>query len=257
MKNLPECQHATVDLQADGVATVTIRSANALNILDSAVIDDVRTAISQLAADSEVRVLVLRGAGDKAFVAGADIQEMGALDVDTARVFIDKLRGLCEAVRLFPSPVIARIPGWALGGGLELAAACDLRIASNRAQFGMPEVKVGIPSIIHAALLPRLIGQARANWLLMTGDNVDAAQALSWGLVDSVVPPDRLDEEVERMARKFAGYGPAVMRQQKRLLREWQQEPLETSIRNGVDEFASAYATGEPQRFMAAFLKRK
>ncbi|MEJ8856751.1 enoyl-CoA hydratase [Variovorax robiniae] len=257
MKNLPEYDHAIVGMQADGIATVTIRSANALNILDSAVIDDVHAAVTQLAADSEVRVLVLRGAGDRAFVGGADIKEMGALDMDSARTFIDNLRSLCEAVRLFPSPVIARLSGWALGGGLELAAACDLRIASNRAQFGMPEVKVGIPSIIHAALLPRLIGQARANWLLMTGDNIDAAQALAWGLVDNVVPLDRLDEEVDRMARKFAGNGPAVMRQQKRLLREWQQEPLETSIRNGVEEFASAYATGEPQRFMAAFLNRK
>ena len=257
MKNLPEYKHATVAMQADGIATVTIRSTTALNIIGSAAIDDVRQAVSQLAMDSEVRVLVLRGAGDKAFVGGADIKEMGALDVDTARVFIDRLRSLCEAVRLFPSPVIARLSGWALGGGLELAAACDLRIASNRAQFGMPEVKVGIPSIIHAALLPRLVGQARANWLLMTGENIDAAQALAWGLVDTVVPLERLDEEVDRMARKFAGYGPAVMRQQKRLLREWQDEPLETSIRKGVDEFASAYATGEPQRFMAAFLARK
>ncbi|WP_213953625.1 MULTISPECIES: enoyl-CoA hydratase [unclassified Variovorax] len=257
MNNMPEYEHATLAMQADGIATVTIRSANALNIIGTPVIDDVRQAISQLAAESEVRVLVLRGAGDRAFVGGADIREMGALDVDSARVFIDKLRGLCEAVRLFPSPVIARLSGWALGGGLELAAACDLRIASNRAQLGMPEVKVGIPSIIHAALLPRLIGQARANWLLMTGDNIDAAQALAWGLVDIVVPQERLDDEVERMARKFAGYGPSVMRQQKRLLREWQQEPLESSIRNGVEEFASAYATGEPQRFMAAFLKRK
>jgi enoyl-CoA hydratase/carnithine racemase len=119
----------------------------------------------------------------------------------------------------------------------------------------MPEVKVGIPSIIHAALLPRLIGQGRAGWLLLTGENIDAAQAQAWALVDSVVPLDRLDGEVERMASQFASYGPFVIRQQKRLLREWQSTDLETSILRGVDEFASAFETGEPARFMAPYMK--
>lgn len=125
---------------------------------------------------------------------------------------VERSVGLCEAVRRCPVPVIARIAGWTLSGGLELATACDIRLASNRAQFGMPEVKVGIPSIIHAALLPRLVGQARANRLLLTGDNIDAAQALSWSLVDSVVPLERMDDEVARMAVQFAGYGAHVLR---------------------------------------------
>lgn len=252
-----EGSHAGVTVDDAGIATVTIQQAGSLNILGTPVIDDVRKAIAQLASDERVRVMVLRGTGDKAFVAGADIKEMGVMDEASGRLFIDNLRRLCDAVRLFPTPVIARIPGWALGGGLELAAACDIRIASNRAHLGMPEVKVGIPSIIHAALLPRLIGQARANWLLLTGDNIDAAQALAWGLVDTVVPLDRLDEEVARLARQFAGYGKSVMRQQKRLLREWQTLPLEDAIVQGVDEFASAFATGEPRHHMDAFISRK
>lgn len=249
--------HADVTVDEFGVAVVTIRNAGSLNILGSAVIDQLREAIEALAGESRVRVLVLRGTGDKAFVAGADIKEMGVMEEASGRLFIDKLRQLCDAVRLFPTPVIARMPGWALGGGLELAAACDIRIASNRAQFGMPEVKVGIPSIIHAALLPRLIGQARANWLLLTGDNIDAAQALNWGLVDTVVPLDRLDDEINRLARQFAHYGSSVLRQQKRLLREWQTQPLEDAIRNGVSEFASAFATGEPRQYMDAFIHKK
>ncbi|MES2187745.1 MAG: enoyl-CoA hydratase [Pseudomonadota bacterium] len=246
--------HAGVAVDSAGIATVTIQGAGALNLLSTPVIVALRDAVQALASDERVRVLVLRGTGDRAFVAGADIKEMGALDGPKAHAFIDKLRQLSDAVRLFPTPVIARIPGWTLGGGMELAAACDLRIVSNRAQFGMPEVKVGIPSIIHAALIPRLVGQARANWLMLTGENIDAAQALAWGLVDAVVAPDRLDEEVGRMARQLAGYGPCVLRQQKRLLREWQQEPLETAIRNGVQEFASAFGTGEPQHYMGKFL---
>lgn len=257
MNERQELHYAGVELNDKGVATVTIRHAGNLNVLGTPVITDLRQAFDQLASLTELRTVVLRGTGDKAFVAGADIKEMGALTPETARAFINELRGLCEAVRQCPVPVIARLPGWTLGGGLELAAACDIRLASNRAQFGMPEVKVGIPSIIHAALLPRLVGQARAGWMLLTGDNIDAAQALSWSLVDAVVPLERLDDEVKRMAQQFATYGPNVLRQQKRLLREWQESDLNTAILRGVDEFASAFATGEPARFMAPFLERQ
>jgi enoyl-CoA hydratase/carnithine racemase len=160
-------------------------------------------------------------------------------------------------VRQLTVPVIARIPGWCLGGGLEFALACDLRVGSDQAKLGMPEVKVGIPSIIHAALLPRLVGQARANWMLLTGEVVDAREALSYGLLDRVVPAEELDEEVDRVARLLAGFGPSVLAQQKRLLREWESEPLETSILNGVPEFAKAFETGEPQRYMDEFVRAK
>jgi len=253
----PALHHAGVTIDASGIAEITIRHAGRLNLLGTPVITDLRLAFERLACDAGVRTVVLRGTGDAAFVAGADIKEMGRLDPGSARGFIDGLRRLCEAVRHCPVPVIARLPGWALGGGLELAAACDIRIASDAARFGMPEVKVGIPSIIHAALLPRLIGQARANWLLLTGESIDAAQALAWALVDAVVPPERLDAEVQRQAQQFASYGPQALRQQKRLLREWQQTDLDTAILRGVDEFASAYATGEPAHFMAPFLTRR
>ena len=116
---------------------------------------------------------------------------------------------------------------------------------------------MGIPSVIHAALLPRLIGQARAGWLLLTGGNIDAAQALSWALVDSVVALDRLDEEVARTAQQLASYGPSALRQQKRLLREWQGCDLDSAVESSVGEFAAAFSTGEPARFMAQFLNRK
>jgi len=243
-------------MDPQGIATVTIRHAGSLNLLNSPAIADLRLTFEDLAVSADLRAVVLRGTGDKAFVAGADIKEMGTLTPETARTFIDGLRGLCEAVRHCPVPVIARLPGWTLGGGLELAAACDVRIASNRAQFGMPEVRVGVPSIIHAALLPRLIGQARANWLMLTGENIDAAQALQWALVDTVVPLDRLDAEVAHLATRFAVCGPSVLRQQKRLLREWQNTDLDTAIVRGVNEFSAAFATGEPARFMAPFLRK-
>ena len=150
-------------------------------------------------------------------------------------------------------PVIAQLEGWCLGGGLEVALACDLRLGSTASTYGMPEVKVGIPSVIHAALLPRLIGAARTQWLLLTGDNIDAAQSLQWGLLDHVVAPDRLDEEVERLAKQLASYGPQALRQQKRMLRAWEKQSIDTAIDESVQEFANAFKTGEPQAYMASF----
>jgi enoyl-CoA hydratase len=252
-----DLSHTDITVDNSGVATVTIRGAGELNILGSPAIGDLRRAFERIALHEGLRVVVLRGSGDKAFVAGADVKEMSAFTPDTARTFIDELRRLCESVRHCPVPVIARLAGWALGAGLELAAACDIRIASDRAHFGMPEIKVGIPSIIHAALLPRLIGQARAGWLLLTGENIDAHQALSWALVDKVVALDQLNNEIARTAQLLASYGPHALRQQKRLLREWQTCDLDTAIQRSVDEFASAFTTGEPSQFMLEFLNRK
>ncbi|GAB1576581.1 enoyl-CoA hydratase [Bordetella petrii] len=249
--------HARVCVEPSGIATLTIEDAGVLNILSTPVIDGLQAALARLADDASVRVLVLRGASDRAFVAGADIAEMAGLDEQKARRFISNLRDLCNAVRHFPAPVIARIPGWCLGGGLEFALACDLRICADSAQFGMPEVKVGIPSVIHAALMPRLIGAANSAWLLLTGELVDAARAREWGLVNQAVPMDRLDEAVRGLAESFAALGPAVVRQQKALLQRWETLPVDAAIEDSVGEFGAAFNTGEPQKFMNEFLERK
>lgn len=252
-----ENKHSSIELASNGVGTLTIRQAGHLNILSSTVIVSLLEGFAHVQNHPDFRALIVRGEGDKAFVAGADIKEMAALDASNATSFIDKLRQLCDAPRLLPIPVIARIPGWTLGGGLEFALCCDLRVASTNAKMGMPEVKVGIPSIIHAALMPRLIGKTRANWLLLTGEVVDADKALSWGLVDQLVSPEELDSEVNRLADSLAELGPKVLAQQKRLLREWEDEPADVSIMNGVKEFASAYKTGEPEQYMRKFLGQK
>lgn len=250
-------RHAAVHIDERGIATVTIREAKSLNILSTPVIADLTNAVQALAERDGVRVLVVRGTGDKGFIGGADINEMAALKRESAETFISRLRDLCNALRHFPVPVIARMPGWCLGGGLELALACDIRIASDDAQLGMPEVKVGIPSVIHAALMPRLIGNARTAWLLLTGEIADATQSLSAGLVSQVVPLENLDAEVARVAQLLASFGPQVVRQQKRLLREWEEAPLDDSIENSVTEFGLAFETGEPQEHMASFINRK
>jgi len=172
--------HCGIDRDSRGVVRLTICNAGPLNIFGSAVINSVREGLQMLAGESGIRVLILAGQSEKSLIGGADIKEMATFDQAAAEKFISGFGDVCEAVRAFPAPVIARMPGWCLGGGLEVAAACDFRVAGHDAKFGMPEVRVGIPSVIHAALLPRLIGSGRARWLVMTAENIDAATALAW-----------------------------------------------------------------------------
>lgn len=246
--------YCTVARGENGIATLTICNAGPLNIMNSAVINGVREGLEQLAKDGDIRVLIVRGTGEKSMIGGADIKEMATLDQASAEKFITGLRDLCEAARQFPAPVIARLRGWCLGGGLEFAVACDLRIASEGAKFAMPEVKVGIPSVIHAALLPRLIGWGRARWLILTAATIDAPTALNWGLVNQVVPEADLDPAIETVAKAIAECGPEAMRSQKALLRQWEELPLTESVNLSIGVFGKSFLTGEPQHHMRAFL---
>jgi enoyl-CoA hydratase len=249
--------HCGVDRDPRGVVRLTICNAGSLNILGSAVIDGVREGLQVLATERQTRVLILAGQSEKSMIGGADIKEMAGLDQASAEKFITGLRDLCEAVRAFPAPVIARMPGWCLGGGLEVAACCDFRVAAHDARFGMPEVRVGIPSVIHAALLPRLIGWGRARWLLMTAENIDAATALAWGLIDLVAPEGGLDAAVEKTIEMLLASAPEALRAQKALLRQWEELPLKDSVNLSIGVFGRSYLTGEPQRLMQAFIDRK
>jgi enoyl-CoA hydratase len=228
-----------------------------LNILGSAAIQAVREGLEALTADRDIRVLVLAGESQKSMIGGADIKEMARLDQNSAEKFITGLRDLCEAVRAFPAPVIARMPGWCLGGGLEVAAACDFRVAGYDAKFGMPEVRVGIPSVIHAALLPRLIGWGRAPWLVMTAEHIDAATALAWGLVDVVAPEGGLDAAVEKTVEALLKCGAEALRAQKALLRQWEELPLTESVNLSIGVFGRSFLTDEPKRLMQEFIDRK
>ncbi len=249
--------HCGVDRDPRGVVRLTICNAGSLNILGSAVINDAREGLEVLGADRQIRVLVIAGQSEKSMIGGADIKEMAKLDQASAEKFITGLRDLCEAVRAFPAPVIARMPGWCLGGGLEVAAACDFRVAAHDAKFGMPEVKVGIPSVIHAALLPRLIGWGRARWLVMTAENIDAPTALAWGLIDVVAPEGGLDAAVERTVKTLLECGPEALRSQKALLRQWEELPLKESINLSIGVFGRSFLTDEPRRLMQGFIDRK
>src|SRR6201994_3878841 len=249
--------HCGVTRDPRGVVRLAICNAGSLNILGTPVIEGVREGLQSLARDPDIRVLVLAGQSEKSMIGGADIKEMANLEQKSAEKFITGLRDLCEAVRAFPVPVIARMPGWCLGGGLEVAAACDFRIAAHDAKFGMPEVRVGIPSVIHAALLPRLIGWGRARWLLMTAENIDAPTALGWGLVDVVAPQGGLDAAVEHTIAALLACAPEALRAQKALLRQWEELPLKESVDLSIGVFGQSYLSGEPQRLMQAFIDRK
>ncbi len=242
------------------VAYLTIGNEPKLNTLNSALMEEFLTALQELTHDESLRAVVLTGAGTKAFIGGADIHEMAQLDATSGRAFITLLHRCCDALRELPVPVIARINGYALGAGLEIAAACDLRIAADTARFGMPEVKLGIPSVIEAALLPSLIGWGRTRHLLLLGETITAGEAFQWGLIEMVVPLSKfyssaaLDEAVEVWVSSILQAGPRAIRLQKKLIRRWEDLPLTDAVRAGVDAFAAAWETDEPRRMMQEFL---
>jgi enoyl-CoA hydratase/carnithine racemase len=228
-----------------------------LNILNSELIKQLTSALNDLIRKEDLRVLILTGRGERSFIGGADVNEMAELDKASAKNFITRLHEACAALRKIPVPVIARISGYCLGAGLEIAASCDLRIAADHSTFGMPEVNVGIPSVIEAAILPRLIGWGKAAELVYTGDTISATEAVACGLIERAVPAGQLNAEVDRWTRAILRAGPRAIRLQKNLLREWERLPLDQAIERGIDVFAAAFETDEPRVFMQRFLTRR
>jgi len=241
----------------EAVAWITVERPEKLNSLNSDMIAKLTAAAASLLDDPEPRAVVLTGAGERAFIGGADVAEMAELTPRNAAKFIMGLHGASAALRTLPIPVIARIQGFCLGGGMEIAAACDIRIASDDSVFGMPEVSLGLPSVIEAAIFPRLIGEGRANWLLLTGETLDARKAYEWGFLEDVVPAAGLDAAVENTLAAMVRNGPEAMRAQKELMRRWDALPLDEAILSSIPDFVHAYNMGEPQRMMKAFLERK
>jgi len=239
------------------VYRLTVARPEKLNILDSAALAEMRNALARIAEDDTARAVILSGAGGNAWIAGADINEMVSLTSEAASAFITGLHTVCLALRELPVPVIASIDGFCLGAGLEIAACCDLRIATPASRFGMPEVQVGIPSVIEAALLPRLIGAGRARDLVLTGRIIDAREASAWGLVECVDSARHLDTVVDDRVAMILNAGPRAIRSQKALCREWEELPLSQSIEAGVDVFRDAFLEDEPQVYMQRFLRRR
>ena len=238
----------------DAVSLTYVRPEKA-NALAPEGIKELTDHFASLAVDPNLRCVVFTGAGKKSFIAGADIGTLASLDPDSARSFITSLHELFLSIRQLPVPVIARINGHCLGAGMELAAACDIRIASGNATFGMPEVRVGIPSVVEAALLPRLIGRGRAAHLVLTGETIDAVTAHAWGFTEKLVSEDGLDAAVAETVNAIWSAGPSAVRTQKKLLAAWDDLALDDAIAHSINVFAKSYETDEPSRMMQPLLK--
>lgn len=257
---MSETERVTLRLDRRGdqghVGYLAVANARRANSLNSAVMTDFIAAVGKLANDPDLRALVVTGEGERAFMGGADIFELAELDPAKATAFITLVHRMSRAIRDLPVPVIARVNGWCLGAGLEVMAACDMRVASDGAMFGMPEVKIGLPSVVEAALLPQLIGWGRTKVLLYTGENIDAAEAAEWGLVERIVPAAELDDAVEAWVSSIVAAGPRAIRLQKTLMRRWEAMPVNDAIQEGVGCIASAYETDEPTRLIGETVAR-
>jgi len=242
-----------IDERPEGrVAYVTIDHRAKLNCLSAGLMEEFIAKMGALANDDGLRAAVLTGGGDRSFVAGANMNELRELNPATARAFLTLVHRICKAGRDLPVPVIARVNGPCFGAGLELAAACDMRVAGSNAVFGMPEVKLGVPSVVEAALLPQLIGWGKTRWMVYTGDTIDAPTALEWGLVEKVVDPAALDEAVAAWVASIVESGPRAIRLQKELVRSWESMPVTDAIQEGIRCMGKAFETDEPRRMVEA-----
>jgi len=243
--------------QEGSIVTLTINRPEALNTLTHELILNLTKEVNRWSAEKEIRVIILTGSGDRAFVGGVDVRAMMDLNPDGAERFITDLHRFFLAIRQSEKIVIASVNGFALGGGLELVASCDLRIASDRARFGMPEVRVGIPSVIEAACLPRLIGLGRAAEMVYTGESVDAQEARRIGLINQVVLHSQLKEATRRLAEKVLLNGPTATVLQKKLVAQWMELNLSDAVEAGIRAFREGYKSGEPKEGMKAFLEKR
>jgi len=242
----------------DRLAIVTINRPEALNALNASVLRALSMAIEHLSMAQSVGAIVLTGAGEKAFAAGADIKEMVGLSALEMRAFSEAGRRLGDALAACNKPILAAINGYALGGGCELALACDIRIASDRAKLGQPEVNIGIiPGFGGSQRLPRLVGMGWAAELIYTGDAIDAATAERIGLVNRVVPADRLLEEAKAMARKVLEKSPAAIALAKACLRASMEMPLSAGLDFETAAFGVVGSTRDKEEGMRAFLEKR
>ncbi len=240
------------------VAIVTLNRPKVLNALSAATLGELDSAIHELAADAEVRAILLTGAGEKAFVAGADINELAQADAASGKTLAETGQRIFSFIETCGTPVIACVNGFALGGGCELAMACTFRIASENAQFGQPEVKLGIICGYGGTQrLPRLVGRGRAMQLLLTGAMIPAGEALRIGLVNEVVPLDRLLARGEEIAKAIAAVAPAAVRLTIAAVHEGADTPSDKGMAIEAERFSEACATGDKNEGTAAFLAKR
>jgi enoyl-CoA hydratase len=242
----------------EGIATITFNRPKALNALNAALLEELSHALDAIAADEDVRVLILTGAGDKSFVAGADITELATFNPLQAKNFASKGHAIINQLQLLPIAVIAAVNGFALGGGTEIAIACDFIYASENAKFGQPEINLGIiPGFGGTQRLPRLVGTNVAKELIFTGKMITAAEALHIGLVNKVLPAEHLKEEVLKIAKEIAAKGRVSLRGAKQAINRGMNVDLATGCNIEIDAFALCMASPDAKEGTSAFIEKR
>ena len=242
----------------EGIGLITMNRPQQLNTLDRTTVEELAWIIDAAGADDEIKVIILTGAGDKAFVAGGDIAFMQALTAMEAREFATFGQAVLRKLETLPKPVIAAINGFCLGGGCELAMACDFSIAASKAKFGQPEVGLGVTAGFGGTQrLPRLIGVGRARQLLYTGDIIDAQEAMRIGLVNAVVPDGELMDFVTNIARRIIAKGQLAVRCSKAAINNGMQTDIDRGMTIEADIFGLCFSTADQQEGMQAFMAKR
>ncbi|WP_319575540.1 enoyl-CoA hydratase-related protein [uncultured Desulfobacter sp.] len=240
------------------IATLSFNRPKALNALNNALLDELDVALDQVLASDEIRVLILTGTGDKAFVAGADISELTQMDMLAAKYFSRKGQNVFSKIEALPIPAIAAVNGFALGGGSEVALACDFIYASEKAVFGLPEMNLGlIPGFGGTQRLSRVVGKSRAKEMIFTGSNITADKALEYGMVNQVCPHESLMEEVRKTAGRIAAKGCVALRAAKEVIQAGLDCDLETGCLIENDAFAITVASPDGKEGTSAFLEKR
>jgi enoyl-CoA hydratase len=251
-------QNVLLEQPEPGIHLLTVNRPKSLNALNADTLDEIAAALAQVAQDAGARALLVTGAGDRAFVAGADIAQMQSFDPAQAQAFSERGNRTFRTLEMLTIPAIALVNGYALGGGCELAMACDWIVASERAQFGQPEVSLGVVAGFGGTQrLPRLVGRAMALDLLITGRTIKAAEALRIGLVNEVVAPEQLHERGLELARSIAAKGPVAVRLTKQIVQRGQDLDLANACQQEAYAFALCCATDDQKEGMKAFLEKR
>lgn len=254
-----DAQWTRLRIEREGaIATVTLDRPEVLHALDAVMFDELERAFAQLATDASVRVILLTGSGERAFAAGADIRALAETNEASGRAASERGQQVFLQIEHCGKPVIACVNGVALGGGCELALACTLRIASERAKLGLPELKLGlIPGYGGTQRLPRLIGRSAAMRLILTGVAVDAAEALRLGLVDEVVPAGELMTRVRAVAEAIAAMAPLAISSAIQAVARGEGLPIEDALRVEATIFGELCGTADKREGVAAFLEKR
>ena len=242
----------------DGIGILYINRPDAMNALNTGVLEEIIQAVGEISRDNEIQVLIITGAGDKSFVAGADIKEMHGLTAVEGREFGYIGQAAFRAIEKLEKPVIAAVNGFALGGGCELAMAADIRLASEKAKFGQPEVGLGItPGFGGTQRLPRLVGEGRAMELILTANTINAEEAYRIGLVNHINPAADLLDEARKMARKIMANAPLAVKYAMSAVNKGLQTDIDTGMAIEADLFGICFATEDQKAGMGAFLNKE